>query len=204
MTLKRVALRNLAIAALKGATPAQARVYSPADLASASEELPLIIVRSPTERKDSLGRNGPPQFNTVATMTVAMQLQAATQELAEIALENAAEKIEKALINNYDLTLQIQQFLFVETRMDINADGAVHLGQLTMAFGLEFYQGPEDFAPIETDQLKQVVIDGDMAAPVDKQGIYEIPQFPEAVTSPTRTSGPDGRREVGANITLPE
>ena len=204
MTLYRAMLRDIAIAALKKKpTLAGPRVYSPQDTPTWNGEYPMIFVRTPQERKESLSR-GPPQFNVVATLQVTARLEAVTAEKAEADLEVVAEQIERTLINDYDLTRKIQQFSFIDTRMDFSSEGQAHLGQLTVNIGLEFFQGPEDFAPIEEVPLRQINLTADMAAPFDAQGIYKNPPYPAAVTSPPRSSGPDGRPETGLVINLPE
>ena len=204
MTLYRAMLRDIAITALKGKpTLADQRVFSPNDAPTWDGEYPMIIVRTPQERKESLSR-GPPQFNVVATLQVTARLEGATAEEAEAKLEVMAEQIECTLINDYELTRKIQQFSFVDTRMDFSGEGQAHLGQLTVNIGLEFFQGPEDFAPIEAVPIEEMEITADMAVPFDRQGIYKDPPFPSSVTSPPRTQGPDGRAETGLILNFPE
>jgi hypothetical protein len=196
-------LRKLVIAALKNAkTIARENIFSPGDTPSWNGEYPKLVIRSPRERKDSLGRVAP-QFNTVATITVVGQLEAPTEEEAETQLDTFGKQIERALINDFDLTEKIQQFLFVETQTTTTSEGKGHIGEIAVAFGLEFYQGQEDFAPIEADPIEQVTLTADMAAPFDPQGIYKNPPYPKSVTTPPRTTGPDGRAETGFTVNFP-
>lgn len=202
--LKRVELRKIAQAALKGATLAGDRVYSPQDLPTWSGEMPILILRTPEENKESLGRTTMPQFTTTATLQVTAQLEGLTADRAESDCETIAEQIQRTLINNYDLTRRIQQFAYVRSRMEISGDASKHVGVLTIQFGLEYYEGPEDFAPVTTVPLKTVTLTADMAEPFDASGIYNTPPFPAAVRQPPRTSGPDGRAETGFEIDLPQ
>ncbi|HHX9043184.1 TPA: ATP-binding protein, partial [Yersinia enterocolitica] len=82
---------------------------------------------------------------------------------AELALERLREQIERAVINSYDLTRQTQQFARVRSTIDLDSAGEGHLAQLLMELDIEYYQGPEDFYPIEADSL--LGIDITMAMP---------------------------------------
>lgn len=177
------ALRLLVIGALTGKTDAAERVYSPRDWATSEDMYPVILVQTPFDLKNSLGRNVP-QFTTVTTVRITGRL----QELDEIGQDNGAakaeesleqlrEQIERAVINSYELTRQTQQFLQVRSTIDINAGGEGHSAQLLMELDIEYYQGPEEFYPIEADPLQGIDV-----------------TFIE----------PDGTPEVGVTIDLPQ
>ncbi|MBQ0533467.1 ATP-binding protein [Providencia rettgeri] len=157
-------IRELVVNALKGKTAAENRVYSPMDWSTVGGEYPCIIVQTPFDHKKSLGRNVP-QFNTVTTVRVTGRLEEFDGEeldgamKAELALEALREQIERAVINSYELTRQIQQFLEVRSQIDISAMGEGHLAQLLMDLDIEYYQGPEEFYPIEADPLTSINID---------------------------------------------
>ncbi|WP_228351045.1 ATP-binding protein [Limnobaculum allomyrinae] len=123
---------------------------------------PVILVQTPIDVKNSLGRNAP-QFNTVTTVRFTGRLQELDEEQedngavkAEIALEQLRDQVERAVINSYDLTRQIQQFSQVRSTIDVNAAGEGHIAQLLMEIDIEYYQGPEDFYPIESNPLTGV------------------------------------------------
>ncbi len=177
------ALRGLVISALTGTTDALDRVYSPRDWPTSEDMYPAILVQTPFDVKNSLGRNVP-QFTTVTTVRITGRL----QELddldqdngavkAEEALEQLREQIERAVINSYDLTRQIQQFLQMRSTIDISAGGEGHTAQLLMELDIEYYQGPEEFYPIEADPLQGIDVT-----------LIE----------------PDGTPEVGVTIDLPQ
>ncbi|TPG62556.1 ATP-binding protein [Ewingella americana] len=177
------ALRQLVITALTGKTDAGEGVYSPRDWPTSEDMYPAILVQTPFDLKNSLGRNVP-QFTTVTTVRVTGRLQEldeADQDngavKAQDSLEQLREQIERALINSYDLTRQIQQFLQIRSTVDISAAGEGHTAQLLMELDIEYYQGPEEFYPIETTPLEGVDIT-----------IIE----------------PDGTPEVGVTIDLPQ
>lgn len=108
-------IRALVVAALQGKTSAEDRVYSPRDWPTTEDMYPVILVQTPMDVKDSLGRNAP-QFNTVTTVRITGRLQELDGDSddgaakAEAALETLREQIERAVINSYDLTRQTQQF----------------------------------------------------------------------------------------------
>ncbi|HDX5736697.1 TPA: ATP-binding protein [Yersinia enterocolitica] len=162
-------IRQLVVAAIIGKTDAENRVYSPRDWPTTEEMYPVILVQTPIEEKQSLGRNAP-QFNTITTVRITGRLQELDGEnendganKAELALERLREQIERAVINSYDLTRQTQQFARVRSTIDMDSGGEGHLAQLLMELDIEYYQGPEDFYPIEADPL--LGIDITMAMP---------------------------------------
>ncbi|ETS31057.1 ATP-binding protein [Photorhabdus temperata] len=155
-------IRALVIDALKHKTDAEARVYSPRDWSTTEDMYPVILVQTPIDVKQSLGRNAP-QFNTVTTVRVTGRLQELDSEAeddgaakAEESLERLREQIERAVINSYELTRQIQQFAQVRSTIDIDASGEGHTAQLLLELDIEYYQGPEDFYEIEADQLDEI------------------------------------------------
>lgn len=156
-------VRELVVAALKGKTNAEDRVYSPQDRPTTGAEYPCIIVQTPFDHKKSLGRNVP-QFNTVTTVRVTGRLEEFDGEdldgaiKAELALEALREQIERAVINSYELTRQIQQFPEVRSQIVISAAGEGHMAQLLMDIDIEYYQGPEEFYPVDGDPLTGIDI----------------------------------------------
>ncbi|HEN3669233.1 TPA: ATP-binding protein [Yersinia enterocolitica] len=152
-------IRKLVVNAIIGNTDAGNRVYSPRDWPTTEEMYPLILVQTLIEEKQSLGRNAP-QFNTITTVRITGRLQELDGEnendganKAELALERLREQIERAVINSYDLTRQIQQFARVRSTVDLDSGGEGHMAQLLMELDIEYYQGPEDFYPIVGDPL---------------------------------------------------
>lgn len=154
-------VRELVVASLKGKTNAEDRVYSPRDWPTTGAEYPCIIVQTPFDEKHSLGRNVP-QFNTVTTVLITGRLEEFDSEgsetadgaiRAELALEALREQIYRAVINSYDLTRQIQQFIEIKSTIVINSEGEGHIGELLVELKIEYYQGPEEFYPVDADPL---------------------------------------------------
>lgn len=155
-------VRLLVINALKNKTDAGDRVFSPRDWPTTSEQYPAILVQTPIDVKNSLGRNVP-QFTTVTTVRITGRLQEFDDEQedngaekAEEALEQLREQVERAVINCYELTRKIQQFRQVRSTIDVDAGGEGHTAQLLMELDIEYYQGPEEFFEIESEPLEGV------------------------------------------------
>lgn len=155
-------IRDLVVSALVGKTDAEGRVYSPRTWSTNESMYPVILVQTPIDIKNSLGRNVP-QFNTVTTVRITGRLQELDGETedngaikAEIALERLREQIERAVINSYELTRQIQQYLQVRSTINVDASGEGHTAQLLMELDIEYYQGPEEFYEIDSEPLEGV------------------------------------------------
>lgn len=153
-------IRDLVVSALAGKTDAEERVYSPRTWPTTESMYPVILVQTPIDVKNSLGRNVP-QFNTVTTVRITGRLQELDEEAedngaikAEIALERLREQIERAVINSYELTRKTQQYLQVRSTINVDASGEGHTAQLLMELDIEYYQGPEEFYEIEAEPLK--------------------------------------------------
>ncbi len=152
-------IRDLVVSALAGKTDAAERVYSARTWPTTESMYPVILVQTPIDVKNSLGRNVP-QFNTVTTVRITGRLQELDDEAedngaikAEIALERLREQIERAVINSYELTRKTQQYLQVRSTIDVDASGEGHTAQLLMELDIEYYQGPEEFYPVEAETL---------------------------------------------------
>ncbi|CNH94739.1 hypothetical protein [Yersinia pekkanenii] len=150
-------IRQLAAAALLGKTDAEDRIY----LTDAwpITAYPAILLQTPVEVKESIGRNAP-QFNTLTTLRISghIPLSEADNRVTEAAsaLERLCEQIQRAVINSYQLTRQIQQFAKVRTTMGIDASSEQHFAAVKVELDLEYYQGPEDFSPLETTELEGI------------------------------------------------
>ena len=163
-------IRKMVVAALIGKTDADERVYSPRDWNTSAEIYPAILVQTPIDVKNSLGRNAP-QFNTVTTVRVTGRLQELDDEAedngalkAEEALESLREQIERALINSYELTRQTQQFVQIRSTIDVDASGEGHMAQSLLELDIEYYQGPETFYVIDSNPLHGVDVTIDTPA----------------------------------------
>lgn len=203
-------LRQLTAEALKAGTAAGNNVFAARTWPTWSGSYPIIWLHSPSEDKESLGRQGAPQFTVTATIRISarVQLKALPRNAAAgamiLALEGFQHQIERALINFPPLMSRLQQFPFIRSEMVESDEGDQLLGELVMDVGMEFYQGPEDFYQIPTDPLDQVTITSDLVNVVDTTGTYPDPMFPDSVTPAPRVVGPDGRAEGGLSYEFPQ
>lgn len=176
-------IRQLVVDALTGNTDAGDRVFSPRDLPTTPDQYPILLVQTPFDHKHSQGRNTP-AFTTTTTVRISGRVQEYDGEtendgamVAELALEALREQIERTVINSYALTRVIQQYREIRSTIDVSAEGEAHLGQLLYEIDVEYYQGPEDFFPVESTPLDGVDL---------------------------RIEMPDGTVKPGANINLQE
>ena len=150
--------------ALQGSTDAGFRVYSPGDWPSGEATLPLIKLKNPDENREAIGRSGAPQFTTTTTIRVLGEVQAtATTDdagagAAEAAIIALKRQIEVAVVNSYPLTGMLQKIASIRAQYSFNANSAVHLAAVQMDFACEFYEGPENFAAIQTSIPSDVVL----------------------------------------------
>lgn len=158
-------LREMVVNALKGKTAAEDKVYSPRDWPTHTDLFPVILVSAPYEKKNSLGRNAP-QFHTVTTVVVdgrvvAYDTQAGVSGEGEAtaAIESLKDEIERYVINNTVIMRNIQQFVSVESQTKVDASGDGHVGQVVIHFNIEYYQGPEEFYPLEAEAIKEINIE---------------------------------------------
>lgn len=155
-------IRKLTVAALKaGGTDAGDRVYTPRDWPTNSDDYPALLVQTPFDHKHSMGRNAP-QFTSVTTVRITGRVEAFDTEtasgalLAEEALERLREQVERAVINSYELTRQTQQYREIRSTIDVDAGGEGHIGQLLYEIDVEYFQGPDDFFPVESTPLEGI------------------------------------------------
>lgn len=138
--LARVQLRNLAIEALKnGKTIAEDRIYSPMDWPTVPAMYPVILVKTPRERKVSENRSIP-KFNTTAELHLSLRVEANSEAEATRLIEQLCEQVENTLFTNYHLIQEIQQFSYVDTHVEVSAEGKKHSAEAVLLIGLEFYE----------------------------------------------------------------
>lgn len=206
-------IRDAAVFALVQAdTLAAERVYSPRDWPTAESILPAIIVRTPNDSGESLGRFGPPSFTTTVMLSIAGRVKAATEGAADTNARLLRDQILAALLCNGQFIheQQIQQFSSYASKIDVTAEGGAHLGDASVTLAVEILQVFEptidaEGAPIPDIPLTQVQIKGDLISPFDATGDYPTPSAPtyKPDVAP-RDAGPDGRVEAGLTIDLPQ
>lgn len=186
---------------LRSSTNAGSQVWRARTWPAKLEKLPAIII-DPfySEHRGSLGKNAP-QFDTITTVRLRGRVNVAAEAddagglAAAAALETLKSQIERTLVNAYPVMLKIEQFVSIDTDFVFSTEGQQNVAELVMSIAMGFYEGPEDFAPIETTDLKEAAVYTDLTNVFDPAGTYaETPFTP--VPAP-RTTGPDGRVEGG-------
>lgn len=207
-------LQNLVAAALAGKTAVGANVFTPRTWPTTADEMPIILVQSPRETKqNSNGRTGPAEFFVTTTIRVVARVSAkagsgdAGAVAAEFAVGLLQRQIEIAVINDDALRRAIQKFSSVEIETGVKSEGGLVFGELVMDLALEFYQGPEAFAPVVGTQFDELALYVDLLNVFSPTGVFADTPFPGSATDPPRTSGPDGRAEgmilIGVDQTVP-
>ena len=164
MTTSADLLDAVAAALLAAGTDAGLRVYTPGDWPAWDNQYPAIKLRVARETKTSNGR-GEISFTVVTTIRILGQVSTPASiddggaAAAEVALWALKQQIEVAVINSHALTVLVQQFPSVDAQLAFNAEGETHLAGIQIDLGVEFYQGPEDFAPIVAPEIHEATLD---------------------------------------------
>ena len=165
-------LLDLVVTAIGTSTDAGARVYSPGDWPAMDENLPLLKVRLLSEKRQSMARSGAPQFTTTATIRIIGEVDAYAAEdnagasVAQAAAWQLKRQVEVAVINSSPLFAQIQQIAAMRSDAAFSAEGDKHIAGIQIDLDLEFYEGPEEFAPIAADDLNEAALTADHYPPV--------------------------------------
>ena len=162
MTLIRATLRGLAVTALMNATTlAGNRVYSPRAWNIGPELLPALEVFTPADDKQSQGSVTAPAFTTTITLVIIGTVKTlASDEAAPATVQTQGEQLEeqvlKAIINDYALTKELQQYPYVNTKTEISAEGDYIFYKFVTTIGLETYEPPDNFAPVVANAINEV------------------------------------------------
>lgn len=126
------AIRQMVVTALTGTTSAGDRVFSPRDWSTSPDMYPVLLVQTPFEQKKSQGRNTP-AFTTLTTVRITGRVQEYDGDTvddgamrAELALESLREQVERAVINSYELTRNIQKYAEVRSTINVDSEGEAH------------------------------------------------------------------------------
>ncbi|KAA0547763.1 ATP-binding protein [Citrobacter braakii] len=170
-------IRGLVVTALTGKTDAGDRVFSPRDWSTAPDMYPVLLVQTPFDHKRAQGRNVP-SFTTITTVRITGRIQEYDGETdddgaikAELALEELRDQVERAVINSYELTRKVQKYAEIRSTINVDADGEAHAGQLIYELDIEYYQGPEDFFPVQSTPLAGIDIEVEMPDGTTRPGI---------------------------------
>lgn len=194
------------VVALLTADLAGVTVYSPRSWNTPPAGMPEVMAQSPAEKKVSLGRSGASSFNCVMTLRLVGRVYAKVQAndaaaAAALAAVGVLQRaIEVSLINRTELRAAgVQEFQEVRVVTAVKTEGEYVFGELVFDLDLEFYQGPEDFAPIDGSVIDELAIYADLLNLFSPLGDFtadpHATPFADEAAPPPRTSGPDGRAE---------
>jgi hypothetical protein len=142
MTARRQ-VRLAVLAALQGAHLG-CTIQSPGDWETPPENLPAILLRTPSDRKTGV-MAGQAEFNTSVGIQLEARLQAGSAEAAQDAIESLSYRIECAVFTNYQLLRIVQSMPAVDSTIEISANGRQHLAGVLMNFTFEVF---EAFDPV--------------------------------------------------------
>lgn len=160
------ALLDLVVAALRarGATDAGALVFPPGDWPTQEDQYPNLKIRVVRESKQSIARSGPPEFTVTTMVRITGEVSKPAEvanggaTAAEVALRRLGGQVEVAVIGSYPLTSLLQQIASVDSQYSYNSESETHLAGIQIDMALDWYQGPEAFAPIDADDLDEVAL----------------------------------------------
>ncbi|HEX7853871.1 MAG TPA: hypothetical protein VF503_09265 [Sphingobium sp.] len=158
-------LLDLVYAAVMAAgTAAGNRFYRPGDWPTQPDQYPIGKMRLAKEDRISLGRSGPAEFTTTAHVQISLavsepaKLDDAGAGDAETSLWALKRQVEVAVINSMPLFSVIQQIPVMRSQLQFAGQASTHLAGIQMDIALEFYEGPENFAPVDAVDLEEVEI----------------------------------------------
>ncbi len=150
--LLRAQFRKFVVRQLQAAgTAAGSKVYENRALATTTSGLPVIVLTTPTERKQSVGP-GAPKFTTVIDLIVDAQIDGTTENVAD-RLEAFVEQIEMAVLANAAVVRLVQEFGLVETNTTINDTGGTPIGTARLVFSVAI---PQTYDPAMPDRLNEI------------------------------------------------
>lgn len=143
-------------------TDAAADVFRPGDWPTQPDQYPITKLRLISEDRQQIGRSGPAEFITTATVRLVSEVSAPVEldnagaTKAEALLWRLKRQNEVAIVNSYPLAGMIQQIVSMRSQLAFTSEGATHLAGIQTDIAYEFYEGPESFAPHEADDLDGV------------------------------------------------
>lgn len=167
-------LAMIQTALVAGNTDLGPRIFRPGDWPTQIGQYPIGKLRLVGEDRESLGHGATVEFLTVATIRLMIECSepAALDDTgasnAEAALWRVKQQAEVAIIGSYPLELNIQRFVSIKSQLAYTT-AATHLAGVQMDIAIEFYEGPESFAPIVSVPLNEA--DVTMVSPAASETI---------------------------------
>ena len=163
-------LRMTVDALIAAQTDAGNRVFTPGNWPTKIADYPVLLVQVTHEDTQSTGR-GAVAFTVVTTVRITGRVdsvgEAANQggAHAEDKLWALQRQLEMAVINSDKFvdpdtgTPFLQQYPSIRSQVGLSAAGEVEIAELVMDVGMEFFQGPADFAPTPETTIDRIQLD---------------------------------------------
>lgn len=185
----------------------------PSQMGKPSAAAPQLLLYAFSEKNKSLALAGTnPQFERTLTLVVEARIELAVNEtnLALTADTAAADPlgdtldrlcgaVKTALLTNAPFVSLFEHIGDCETALKPDGTGARQIENAYVAFDLV---DTEEFEPVITTRLSGLNLWVDALNVFDPNGTY-TPPFPYTPPAAPRTTGPDGRVEIGGEITIP-
>lgn len=148
-------------ALVAGNTDLGSRIYQPADWPTQPDQYPIGKLRLIAENRQSPGHGAEIEFQTTSTVRLEIQCSApaALDDTGATAVETQLWQVKKqaevAVIGSYPLTTSIQRIVSINSQLAYTT-AATHLAGVQMDIALEFYEGPESFAPVVSADLDEM------------------------------------------------
>ena len=136
--LYRKIVRDAVVAAILDAnTIATVNVTANKPWPTSPKDLPAVLVSSPLERKESMGRVAP-SFTTLANITVVARTSGNDPIVVEQDLDTLAAQIHQAVLTSDAVMSIIQQMRAVHTEETVTADQRPYIAESSITFEAEF------------------------------------------------------------------
>ena len=162
---------------------------------------PAVHVDAPFASHTLTSGNGmPPDFDLLVQVEIRAVVQGADEATVQARLDLFEAAITQALLCSQEFLSEITSIQEMNTSTDVIPGGDRPQGQLGLRLLVKVGEG---FRTDFEQDLSSLALRIDLAEPADLLGTYPPEDgFPAAEPAP-RESGPDGRIEIGADITFP-
>lgn len=173
---------------------------SPTDLAGDG----WVGVRDAGDRKAAIGTQHA-AFTTTVTLEISGRVRGTSEAAAQAAIDALGFRIEQAVLAAPAFIRLLQRVGSVVTTTEVNADGSSYVGAFDMSVECETFEDfdPTEINPADYPQLLQMDMHVDLRNVFDPTGDYgSTAAFPDLITDPPRTQGPDGRDEGRVRLNM--
>lgn len=161
-------------------------------------DMPRMIVYAGEEAEAFSDAGGPPSFTVRCTLVVQCLVAKASKDAARAAVNTMLSQVQLALLEDPVWNRMASLIESMRVTRTYKPDSATVEADGRIEFIMRWRH---DYLTREPGPLTGANVRGDLSRPFDPAGDYPPTFYP--VARPPRTSGPDGRVEIGADIDLP-